>query len=163
MEIKIYLITNRINGKQYVGQTSRTIEQRFNEHASCRRTAIDKAIAKYGRENFTVEELETCDTIEQANEREQYWIAFYGCMAPKGYNLTTGGKSNASKPCRHLPNTARKRPKAELNFWRTLKRLTPPWQKSGATAKFMSRRKRETICRHQRRSALRRPRGTLIW
>ena len=98
MEIKIYLITNRINGKKYVGQTSRTIEQRFNEHASCRRTAIDKAIAKYGRENFTVEELETCEIVEQANEREQYWIAFCGCMAPKGYNLTTGGKSNALKP-----------------------------------------------------------------
>ena len=109
MEIKIYLITNRINGKQYVGQTSRSLKRRFYEH-SRHKSAIGKAIKKYGRENFTIETIDVCETFEMANEREQYWIAFYGCVAPNGYNLTEGGKNGArsEETCRKLSIIAKK-------------------------------------------------------
>ena len=82
MQVKIYLITNQINGKKYVGQTSRTLARRFWEHANNLKYAIGQAMQKYGIENFTIELIEVCATREQANERERYWIAFHDCIAP---------------------------------------------------------------------------------
>ena len=92
MEIKIYLITNQINGKKYVGQTSRTINRRFWEHANNKNSLIGQAIRKYGQENFTIEKIDMCGTVEQANELEQYYIALYNTITPNGYNLTSGGQ-----------------------------------------------------------------------
>ncbi|QDB70506.1 putative homing endonuclease [Enterococcus phage Entf1] len=87
----IYLITNNINGKQYVGQTTRTIEKRFSEH--CRKTnyAIGKAIAKYGKENFTVEELHHTDDFEKLQELEITEIESRNTFTPNGYNVVEGG------------------------------------------------------------------------
>ena len=48
-------------------------------------------------ENFTVEVIEECETQEQLNEREIFWIAHFDCMAPKGYNCTSGGEGGS--PC----------------------------------------------------------------
>ena len=45
----VYVITNRINGKPYVGQTKRMLEQRFAEHAKAD-LLFAKAIHKYGTE-----------------------------------------------------------------------------------------------------------------
>lgn len=89
----IYCITNKINGKPYIGQTTRTLEERIYEHRHCKKTAIGKAIQKYGwsKETFKVEILEVCETLEQLNEREKFWIAKYNSIAPNGYNLTEGG------------------------------------------------------------------------
>ena len=89
----IYIITNKINGKNYVGQTTRTLNERIAEHRSCIKTAIGKAIQKYGWENFEVVVIEECTTIEQLNEREKFWIAKYNSIAPNGYNLTEGGNN----------------------------------------------------------------------
>lgn len=89
----IYVIINKINGKCYVGQTTRTLEQRIAEHKSSKDTCIGKAIQKYGRENFEVKVLEECNSIEELNEREIFWIAEYNSVAPNGYNLTEGGKN----------------------------------------------------------------------
>ncbi len=95
MSIGIYKYTNKINGNSYIGQ-SINIEQRYQQHlfdaknlATRKGTAIDKAIAKYGIENFTFEILEECPK-EQLNEREKYWINFYDTYN-NGYNLTSGG------------------------------------------------------------------------
>lgn len=55
----IYLITNKVNGKQYVGQTSRTIEKRIAEHFYVNdNLPIHNSIKKYGKDNFDVCELE---------------------------------------------------------------------------------------------------------
>lgn len=88
----IYKITNKRNGKPYIGQTTRSVEQRFKEHAKSN-YLIGKAIRKYGKENFTIEIIEECETPEQLNEREKFWIAFFNCMSPNGYNLTDGGNN----------------------------------------------------------------------
>ena len=89
----IYLITNRINGKKYVGQTVRMLKDRMYQHLNGD-LYIDLAIKKYGIENFTVEILDECKTLDELNEREQYRIAELGTLHPNGYNMTTGG-SNA--------------------------------------------------------------------
>jgi group I intron endonuclease len=69
--IGIYKITNLINGKIYIGQ-SNNIKRRFGEHQRLgykSRILVDKAIAKYGVNNFSYEVLEECP-LEKLNERE---------------------------------------------------------------------------------------------
>lgn len=91
----IYKITNNINGKSYIGKTERTIEIRWKEHlrhiASLQdRLPLYKAMAKYGKENFIVEQIEQCDN-SILDEREIYWInklQTYG----QGYNCTGGSE-----------------------------------------------------------------------
>lgn len=92
----IYKITNTINGKIYIGQTTRTLKQRMAEHKSSTDTAIGHAINKYGLEKFHTEVVEECETLKELNEREVFWIAHYNCIAPHGYNLTTGGKNGGA-------------------------------------------------------------------
>ena len=87
----IYLITNLFNGMKYVGQTTRSVEQRFKEHFH-EKTYIGNAMRKHSMKNFTIEVIETCETREQLNEREKFWIAELKCMSPSGYNLTEGGE-----------------------------------------------------------------------
>lgn len=89
----IYKITNTINGKMYIGKTESTIEKRFQQH--CKDSQRDKmsnrplykAMRKYGVEFFSIEEIEETDSPE---EREIYWIEFYGTFK-NGYNATMGG------------------------------------------------------------------------
>ena len=89
----VYLITNIINGKRYVGWTSKSLEIRWRQH-SRRHTncfALHNAISKYGVENFSVEILFSVLTKELAAELEIEYIERYNTMAPNGYNLTSGG------------------------------------------------------------------------
>ena len=99
----IYKITNKLDGKQYVGQTMRLVETRFKQHANNKKTHLGRAIRKYGVENFLIEILEECDTCEQLNEREMFWIAALNCKHPNGYNFADGGKGNCG--LRHTQET----------------------------------------------------------
>ncbi len=94
----IYLMTNQINGLQYVGQTSLTIEARMIGHKHEAKVCIPnvyfvRAMHKYGFENFKVEVLEECQD-DQLDEREIYWIAEYDTFLGPGYNSTRGGRGN---------------------------------------------------------------------
>lgn len=89
----IYKITCKLNGMGYVGKTTRSLEERTAEHLRNSRTSyIDRAIRKHGWKNFSVEIIETCETLEQLNEREKFWIREFNCKKPNGYNLTDGGE-----------------------------------------------------------------------
>lgn len=98
----IYLITNKLNGMKYVGQTSRDIDTRFAEHCSETRghSKLHNAIQKYGWTNFKVEELEEVP-LDQLDEKEQYWIKKLDTYN-NGYNLTLGG-SNVNINISHIP------------------------------------------------------------
>ena len=93
----IYKITNLINGKMYVGKTKRTLAVRFDEHARKGKFLIGKAICKYGKENFRPEIIATCETVEEANGLEKYWIKTLNCKVPNGYNLTDGGDGGENR------------------------------------------------------------------
>lgn len=98
-KVDIYLITNTLNGKQYVGQTVKGYKYRFNQHCSFalnkRKTCsqvVDAHIKKFGINNFKVELLEQVD-YELRNEKEQYYIQLYNTYE-NGYNYTIGGDYN---------------------------------------------------------------------
>lgn len=103
MKGKIYKITNKINGKIYVGQTTKTLTERFQKH--CWGTtakdiyhfnmAIKEAIRKYGKENFIIELIEEVEQ-DKLDEREVYWISYYDSYN-KGYNCTLGGQNGATR------------------------------------------------------------------
>lgn len=95
----VYLITNKINGKQYVGQTSKTLDARWYDHIKIRLrpscSYLHSAIDKYGSDNFIVETLATVQTKEEMNFYERALIKALGTKAPHGYNLTDGGDGGA--------------------------------------------------------------------
>lgn len=97
----IYKITNRVNGKVYIGQTRFTVEHRFKQHlknynVEHRTQPLYMAFAKYGIENFKVSTLEECP-INKLDEKEIFWIAKYDSFK-NGYNATLGG----SKGCKYF-------------------------------------------------------------
>lgn len=91
----IYKITNKINGKSYIGKTLKTVKERWSEHCQdykkerSEKRPLYSAMTKYGINNFLVEEVEECSEAD-LNEREKYWIEFYGTFK-YGYNATIGG------------------------------------------------------------------------
>ncbi len=95
--MEIYLVTNKITGKQYVGQTTRTIKERWADHCSLtkskHRSALRSAIAKYGPENFSIEGIDFALSLEELNQKEVDWINKLKTLAPSGYNLDSGGKN----------------------------------------------------------------------
>ena len=85
----IYKVTNKINGKVYIGQ-SVDIGRRWRQHMTAKDDIyFHKAIQKYGIENFEWEVIEKCKKSE-LDERESYWIEYYDSFN-KGYNCTKGG------------------------------------------------------------------------
>lgn len=95
---KIYLITNDVNSKVYIGQTVQSLNKRFNGHccySKSDRTVnmhIKRAIHKYGKDKFHIKLIEECP-LDKLNEREKYWINFYDSYNT-GYNLTLGGQDS---------------------------------------------------------------------
>lgn len=93
----IYKITNRVNGKIYIGQTMKTVEGRFSEHIRTAKNkgtknvyALHHAIRKHGADAFTVETLGEYPE-DRLDEMEIYYIAKYNSFKPNGYNITEGG------------------------------------------------------------------------
>lgn len=92
----IYCITNKINGKQYVGKSITDAECRFKEHISdskkdrCKHRPLYRAFNKYGIENFKLEVLEQVSNTKQLADREKYWILKKNTFR-FGYNATIGG------------------------------------------------------------------------
>lgn len=91
----IYKYTNIQNGKVYIGQTSKTLEERANNGANykeCRR--FYNAIKKYSWESFTPEVICSVETLEEANILESYYISMYKSTDPLfGYNIMNGGEN----------------------------------------------------------------------
>lgn len=89
----IYLVTNTVTGKVYVGQTTRTLADRWKSHrASGRKSRLGTSIRAHGKEAFRVEQLDTAESLEELNELERKYIAQYRSTDPTvGYNFEVGG------------------------------------------------------------------------
>ena len=89
----VYLLIDGTNDKEYVGQTTRTVEERFNEHKKSD-FLIGRAIRAHGEENFVIAILKKCETSEELDHWEKHFIKSRNTMSPNGYNLTDGGERN---------------------------------------------------------------------
>lgn len=92
----LYIITNIIDNKKYVGITCREdANKRWTEHKSAARrktknlSIINRAIKKHGEENFKFEIVEKFKniSIEQLLQKESELIMKINSLAPRGYNI----------------------------------------------------------------------------
>ena len=85
----IYLTYNKLNGKIYIGQK----KGEYNENYLGSGRYLKHAIAKYGKENFENYIIQWCDSKDELNEKERYWIAKYNSKMASGYgyNISEGG------------------------------------------------------------------------
>lgn len=97
----VYKTTNLINGKFYIGQDSKN-----NPNYLGSGTLLKRAIKTYGRKNFIKEIIEICETKEQLNEREIFWINETNARI-EGYNIAEGGRGGIAYE--HSVETIQKR------------------------------------------------------
>lgn len=115
----VYKVTNNANNKIYIGQTIRSIEQRFKRHINdainnITDTHFARAIRKYGSDNFQIELIDTAMNQEELTLKEQQWIRYYNSTNPKyGYNETdaiykSGGNTYQNKTPNEMNNISQK-------------------------------------------------------
>lgn len=110
MKYYIYLTTNLVNGKQYIGQHYGKIDDDYVGSGSL----LKKAIAKYGKNNFKKEVLEICDGYDSANKAERKWIEYYNAVYDdQFYNIAEGGYN--SNPCAGMSFEAEQKRRKKLS------------------------------------------------
>lgn len=92
----VYLITHKLTGRRYVGQTSRPVLERWKEHwfhpGQYHHSAINNAILAEGREAFDFRVLMTnIPTPEALGEWEARFVLAYNACSREGYNQARGG------------------------------------------------------------------------
>ncbi len=95
----VYIHTNQVNGKKYVGQTTMEPKKRWGS-GKLYKSYFRSAILKYGWDNFTHEILEKIENlskdklIKDLNTLEENYIKELNTLAPNGYNLKLGGNNS---------------------------------------------------------------------
>ena len=144
----VYIITNLVNGKVYVGCTTGSLKGRWRRHrwsakhpgrGAC---ALHAAIRKYGSQSFSIRALEVVSTsVEDLRAVEVKLIAIHKSLVPHGYNLTKGGEGVDFNPVvreRHLVAVRQRSARPE---WRKAqvegsrrRSSDPEWQANCAAA-----------------------------
>jgi len=92
---RIYKITNKLNNKEYFGQTRQPPNRRWSQHKQAAKNGgkmiLYNALRLYGVENFTFEVICNCETLEELNAKEIEYISINNSLAPNGYNAGKGG------------------------------------------------------------------------
>lgn len=136
----VYLVTNKINGKQYIGQTTATPVQRWRGHLRTARTRkkhdtpLYSAIRKYGSDSFCVATLASASNQDDLNQKERDFIAAYFTMDRDfGYNRHEGGnvpprgtsESNAKGAAKRVGQ--KRTPEARQKMSEAAKKRGAPW------------------------------------
>jgi len=90
----VYITTNSINGKQYIGDHSSNILE--DEYLGSGKLII-KAINKYGKKKFKREIIEICESKEEAFNKQEKYINEYNTLIPNGYNISPKGGLGVKK------------------------------------------------------------------
>ena len=80
MKYLVYKITNDINNKIYIGQTTESLEHRFTRHCGYQLqddTYFHRVIKKYGKEHFKIELICECSSQEELDQKEFEYISSY--------------------------------------------------------------------------------------
>lgn len=93
----IYLTTNLINNHKYIGQKKAKTFLGDKYFGSGK--ILKEAISKYGKENFKVEILKECETKEELDTQEQYYIKLFNAQENREYyNICKGGEAGPGGP-----------------------------------------------------------------
>ncbi len=133
----VYLVTNKINGKLYVGKTSMKLKRRWSAH--CRNAmsgsnlVLHCAIRKYGVDNFDVKEICRCENPEELNRVEIAEISrLRSNEYHNGYNRTVGGDNGGSfKGRKHSAETKAMmsaKAKGKVFSEETRRRMSEAWK-----------------------------------
>lgn len=97
---KVYKLTNKSNGKIYIGLTKRTVKKRLQGHVKSAKEGkcwlLSRAIRKYGIDNFTVDIVASELTSEEACAIEVDLISSLKANSGRGYNIMDGGQTGTS-------------------------------------------------------------------
>lgn len=87
-------IIYKINSKCYIGQTSRSLNKRWNEHCNLKGSSkvLSTAINKYSANNFEITVLKTVTDDSKLDDLEKEYIIKYNSISPNGYDLESGEK-----------------------------------------------------------------------
>jgi len=88
----VYKVTNKVNGKIYIGKTIYSLKERMRCHLKSKAGIFSKALRKYGMQSFDFKIIDIAKRNETLLEKEKYWIKYYRSKVPNGYNLTDGGE-----------------------------------------------------------------------
>jgi len=99
VKFTVYCHIHIESGRRYVGLTSQTMEKRWKNHVHAAKHANGKnryhfanAIRAYGKDAFSHEVLDVCETLEEANAREEFWVEHFKTRDPEfGFNIAPGG------------------------------------------------------------------------
>lgn len=97
----IYCIRNLVNGRRYIGLTTKSVKTRWIGHVSSALSRsenscalLSRAIRKHGADNFEVFELDRAHSVAELRRKECLWIEKEMTAAPHGYNLTDGAEGH---------------------------------------------------------------------
>jgi len=107
MEAKgiVYKVTNMVNGKIYIGQTTNSLHKRWIAHKSLARcgrknrdvSVLARAISKYGEESFLVESICCPISLDNLDGLERGFILSIQTLVPEGYNIHPGGRTSRGR------------------------------------------------------------------
>ena len=95
----IYLVINNINNKKYIGKRENST---FDENYWGSGKLLQRALLKYGKENFSRKVIDWADSREQLCELEKEYIRKYDAVSsPDYYNIAPGGDGGATMLGKH--------------------------------------------------------------
>lgn len=93
----IYKITNKINGKIYIGETTVSLEERWRDHCkdgangNHNKSVLHDAIHKYGADNFTIEQIDEVPNEQRFEKETEYILKYQSLVSQHGYNIVLHG------------------------------------------------------------------------
>lgn len=99
----VYLVTHVGTGKKYVGNTIQSLEERWGGHIQQSKNksiksarSLHAAIRLHGACKFTIEKIDSGDSISILGRKEREWIKTLNTLVPNGFNISTGGTTGGS-------------------------------------------------------------------
>ena len=121
-KLTLYLATNLLNGKQYVGLTLFFDKRLISHKCAATNSQFHKAIKEYGFENFVFTHIADAFDLQAACDLERALIQQHNTLIPNGYNMTVGGQIGAFAGKKHSELTKQKIRKASLGRNETVKK-----------------------------------------
>lgn len=97
----VYKLVSSISEKEYIGLTTSSIDERFEQHKSSAlngsKMLVHRAMRHFGVDTFHIEAVEESIPIAELPTREIHFIKFFSTLSPLGLNRNSGGQLGGSK------------------------------------------------------------------